>query len=364
MSGTIYFRGLSRLGNGYELFKTDGTTAGTQLIKDINPGSANSNPALLTNVNGVLYFRAETNSTLWEVWKSDGTTAGTVLLKDIHPSTGSSSGGYPSLLTNVAGTLYFLANDATNGYELWKSDGTPGGTVIAFDPTGPGAGSKPTSILQIDDRLFVDLNTEEYGREVWVSDLSAPTIPGDYNRDGIVDPSDYAFWRQNYGATSALGLRADGNANSIVDASDYVFWRKKSGAPAAAAAASGAMITSTAAADSNIETYQPSRVTASPAQERRALDVATPRLQFFRHFGAESSILNILPHRGIKTNSVKNDDRSNLALPWAVQWPSQSVPGDAIDNAIYAPSKSDADACSAVDVAFSDAELSPKFVYL
>ncbi len=88
------------------------------------PGASDASPRYLTNVNGILYFRA-----VWEhgyeLWKSDGTSAGTVLVKDIRPG---SSGGGPGYLTNVNGTLYFGASDGSTGYELWKSDGTSAGT--------------------------------------------------------------------------------------------------------------------------------------------------------------------------------------------------------------------------------------------
>ena len=75
----------------------DGTAAGTVLLADINPGSAGSNPTgsnpnrLLTNVNGTLFFRANDGTHGTELWKSDGTAAGTVLVKDIYPGSASSS---------------------------------------------------------------------------------------------------------------------------------------------------------------------------------------------------------------------------------------------------------------------------------
>jgi ELWxxDGT repeat protein len=93
------------------------------LVKDIYPGTGNSYPSNLTDVNGVLYFTAYDGTNGTELWKSDGTAAGTVL---VYPGGDSS----PSNLTNVNGVLYFTADDGTNGRELWKSDGTTAGTVM------------------------------------------------------------------------------------------------------------------------------------------------------------------------------------------------------------------------------------------
>ncbi len=55
------------------------------------------------------------------------------LVKDINlaPDPFASSGfGSPML---VGDTLYFVATDASNGSELWRSDGTPAGTALIKD---------------------------------------------------------------------------------------------------------------------------------------------------------------------------------------------------------------------------------------
>jgi ELWxxDGT repeat protein len=62
-----------------------------------------------------LFFRADDGTTGRELWTSDGTAAGTTLVKDIHPAGDSS----PHNLTNVNGTLFFAAADGTTGIELW-----------------------------------------------------------------------------------------------------------------------------------------------------------------------------------------------------------------------------------------------------
>jgi ELWxxDGT repeat protein len=120
------------------------------LVKDIAQGltpsglsTVSSAPKFLTNVNGTLYFSAAANGFTgnsardgFELWKSDGTAAGTVMVKDSNPPNGS----LPSFLTNVSGTLYFSATEGLHGSELWKSDGTAAGTVMVKDIV-PGSGS-------------------------------------------------------------------------------------------------------------------------------------------------------------------------------------------------------------------------------
>ncbi len=116
------------------------SNGGTTLLKDINPGSLHADPAYITVLNNTLYFAATNNSAGRELWKTDGTAAGTILVKDIDTGTqldGSyvlrARSGYPQYLVNAGDILYFNAEEATNGAELWKSDGTGAGTLLSAD---------------------------------------------------------------------------------------------------------------------------------------------------------------------------------------------------------------------------------------
>ncbi|MCP9934861.1 cadherin-like domain-containing protein [Cyanobium sp. Candia 9D4] len=134
--------------NGSELWVSDGTPSGTRLLKDIQPGGVNSNGALAAGpgalFNGELYFRGTTTAEGAELWKTDGTEAGTVLVADINPGTGGSN---VSLLFSgvLNGRLYFQASTPGEGLELWSTDGTAAGTSRVADINPGTASSTPTN---------------------------------------------------------------------------------------------------------------------------------------------------------------------------------------------------------------------------
>jgi len=160
--------------NGSELWTTDGTAVGTVLVKDIRSGVSGSDPLLLINVGGSIFFTANDGTNGGELWKSDGSTGGTVLVKDVRP--GASGGVYDAMggltdpkFTNAAGTLFFVGSDGTNGKELWKSDGSAGGTVQVknIHPTGD---SSPDSLAAVGGTVFFKADDGTNGKELWKSD--------------------------------------------------------------------------------------------------------------------------------------------------------------------------------------------------
>ena len=168
VNDTLYFAAEDGV-NGVELWKSDGTTTST-MVKDISSGAAGSSPANLTDVNGMLYFTANDGTSGVELWKSDGTTAGTVRVRDIRGGADSSS---PANLTNVNGTLFFTADDGVNGVELWRSDGTASGTVLVKDiAPGPGS-SAPAELVNLNGLLLFSADDGATGRGLWRSDGTA-----------------------------------------------------------------------------------------------------------------------------------------------------------------------------------------------
>jgi ELWxxDGT repeat protein len=116
LNGTLFFVANDGVA-GVELWKSDGTEAGTLLVKDIRPGPGSSlAPLPLGELNGTLFFPADDGITGMELWRSDGTEAGTQRVKDIQPGSGGSfsSSSQPSL-TEVSGTLFFSAFESVGG---------------------------------------------------------------------------------------------------------------------------------------------------------------------------------------------------------------------------------------------------------
>lgn len=124
LNGVLYFRNFVSFKQG--LWKSDGTVVGTVAVAGIgNIGS------WLTSMGNSLYLGGK-NDYDFEPYKSDGTATGTILLKDIVLGT---TGSNPLYFTKVNNTMTFVANDGINGNQIWKTDGTPGGTTMAYAVT-------------------------------------------------------------------------------------------------------------------------------------------------------------------------------------------------------------------------------------
>jgi len=168
---TLYFEADDGI-NGRELWKSNGTANGTMMVKDINSGNSSSYPYSssypdeLTVVGNTLYFVANDGVNGMELWKSDGTTNGTMMVKDIW--TGTTGYGGAGGLAVLGNTLYFSGYDVVNGRGFWKSDGTSNGTIMLKG--GFYGGPHTDDSVAIGNILYFGANDGYNGSELWKSD--------------------------------------------------------------------------------------------------------------------------------------------------------------------------------------------------
>jgi len=171
--GRLFFAALSSTG-GDELWVTDGTANGTALLRDIRPGASSSFPRHLTPIDrGRIAFQADDGKFGKEAWYSDGTTNGTVIAGDAYRPKSGSLSSYPRDLFDHNGVTFFRATTTATGSELWKTDGTPAGTVMVKDiHTGPGY-SEPEVVGSVDDNVLLTAVGSNGKPGLWRSDGTA-----------------------------------------------------------------------------------------------------------------------------------------------------------------------------------------------
>ncbi|NVJ15612.1 ELWxxDGT repeat protein [Myxococcus sp. AM010] len=219
--------------HGYELWVTDGTSAGTYLVKDIYPGTEDGlfrpnllirrNEPLLVEFEGVLYFGANDGVHGRELWRSDGTDAGTYLVEDIEAGPDSSS---PRSFVRVGNeAFYFVAaqrGPRRDEIHLWRSTGAPGvipvltrvGDNVIFD------------LLAVKSRLYFLVDNDEGEASLWKTDGAASNTRqlryffGEYPHDlvalgkrvvfsaGAGEPEGEELWSSN-GSTSGTKRAKD-----------------------------------------------------------------------------------------------------------------------------------------------------------
>ena len=131
------------------------------VVDTIRPG-VSSSYALYEHValGDYLYFRADDGTNGWELWRTNGTT--TTLVQDIHTGADSSN---PYGFTALGDYLYFQADDGTNGYELWRTNGTT--TTLVQDIRTGADGSYPYGFTALGDYLYFRADDGTNGAELW-----------------------------------------------------------------------------------------------------------------------------------------------------------------------------------------------------
>jgi len=199
LDGELFFV-VERAAAGDLLYRSDGTVAGTELVKELTVAGSPGYASRLTAVGDRLFLAVVTETTGQELWRSDGTREGTVLVREINPGR---QGAYPQSFAAFAGGLLFAATDGTTGLELWWSDGTAAGTHRLADlAPGPSA-SAPAEIVVAGERIFFTAADAQAGREIWAAEVSQGS------GEGFLHAGRFAVtvaWKnQHAGGTTGVG---------------------------------------------------------------------------------------------------------------------------------------------------------------
>lgn len=216
--------------HGNELCQSDGTFSGTRMIKDAVVGSVGneslgSNTDVIARLGDRLMFMAATlvdgEWSGYELWVSDGTEQGTVLLKDIWPGAQPGFDIRTQSFVNVGGIMYFVANDGVHGPELWRTDGTAGGTRMVSDTIAGVHGITPKNMHAAGGLLYFAGHDDTHGYEPWRTDgtESGTVMMGDLRTVDEVGSSPqyftpygpYVLFSASSGDVRGIGLwRTDG----------------------------------------------------------------------------------------------------------------------------------------------------------
>jgi ELWxxDGT repeat protein len=164
-----------------ELWITDGTTGGTHAVGDAARGFLSYFPLQFLAVDhGQVLFAVQDSFTTWEPWVTDGTNAGTHRLSEVNPGAGNpirfnNQGPYSpqDALAAPWGGFVFVADDGSHGPELWRTDGTAGGTTLIKDITSGSSGSSPFGLAVFNGKVLFNATDPTHGSEPWVTDGTA-----------------------------------------------------------------------------------------------------------------------------------------------------------------------------------------------
>src|SRR5688572_7784356 len=142
--------------------------AQAELVTDVNTSPRDGAINHLFRAGDYIYFTADDGSTGNELYRTDGTPGGSILLKDINRGP---AGSAISSFAYAGGLVYFLAVDVDHGQELWCTDGTPAGTRIAFETIPGPARASIGAITAGGDRVYFRLTTPgTNSQQLWTSD--------------------------------------------------------------------------------------------------------------------------------------------------------------------------------------------------
>lgn len=162
ISGLVYFNGRTTTSENYHLWRTDGTSAGTfALTTTLGEKLYTPTKSTIENLNGELLFIATTTNTIspaTDLWKTNGTPAGTIKLFGIvSHGVYNNTNTLPKFFGKVfKNNFYFFGNNNTLGYfALYKTDGTVAGTTLLKSSTNQNIKAPSVSIVFFNDDNYI-----------------------------------------------------------------------------------------------------------------------------------------------------------------------------------------------------------------
>ncbi len=240
-----------------DLWRSDGTAAGTWKVLAVPADHNLLQPLAITEIDGFVYFVVEGPGYGQDaIWRTDGRPGSAELFTTIpdfqgaysapdgglhafrgalyFAAEGGVSAGSPvgsifrlstegdltplvssgalvlgeNWFTSLGDDLFFTFDDDIHGRELWRTDGTPGGTRMVADLHRGGSAS-PFELTVAGDRLFFSAASDRYGRELWETDRSgsvrlvADVFPGAFSSEprGLTVAGDTLFFSADDGST-------------------------------------------------------------------------------------------------------------------------------------------------------------------
>jgi ELWxxDGT repeat protein len=162
-----------RQSHGQELWTTDAATGDTRLVVDLDPEWINSGPipsfsnrqypnSLTAFGRRVLFNALPAGSSQPELWRSDGTAGGTARIAAFRADTRE--------LTALADRVLFVATRDRSGAELWATDGTRRGTQLVRDLLPGGESSNPRQLTRLGEQVYFFARDGRGGEALWRSD--------------------------------------------------------------------------------------------------------------------------------------------------------------------------------------------------
>jgi ELWxxDGT repeat protein len=200
-----YFIGTDGV-HGHELWSTDGSRV--DLVRDVCPGPCDGNPGSLATLGDRVLFAADDGEHGIELWTAEGR------LSDFEPPV-----PWPALRgAALPGEFLFGANDGEHGLELWATDGASARLVKDLDETDMG-GSFPSGLSALGNTAFFFADDGEHGYELWKSDgtaagtvLIAELVPGEEPREPPEVRGSAVVGGELYLAVDEALWRTDGTA--------------------------------------------------------------------------------------------------------------------------------------------------------